>query len=56
LVARQEQRPIIDDAIGLHSLQAAVDIAEKGVVVDHHRAKDGFDLRLVLEDRCVIAP
>jgi hypothetical protein len=43
-------RPIIDDAIGLQSLQTAVDVAEKGVVVDHRRAEDGVDLRLVREE------
>src|SRR5436309_4712214 len=36
-VARQKQRPIVDDAIGFQSIEAPVDVPEKDAVVDHHR-------------------
>jgi hypothetical protein len=56
LVAGEEQRTVIDDAIGLQSLKAAVDVVDELVVVDDCRAENGVDLGVVLEDRLVVAP
>jgi hypothetical protein len=56
LVARDEQRPIIDDALGLQPHTAAVDVANKGVVAQRDRAESGIDLRLVGKARLVVTP
>ena len=47
---------MIDDALGLQPLEAAVDVADQGVVAQRDRAESGVDLRLICEDRIVIAP
>jgi hypothetical protein len=44
LVARDEQGSIIDDALGLQPLEAAVDVADQGVVAQRDRAESGVDL------------